>query len=140
MGAWHDNKFLRQFFRRMEVPLPTLAPMAVYLNLPVNTTVGSYRRTWDVVRDFVVALEHLHLRASDCIGGIIPRWGARRRRYQLDRRFDWEELVMRVHNSIPSLRQSSGQEHATSCQPSSGKASAAKVSAVIGCVDISHVH
>ena len=82
---------------------PNLAALAIDLNLPVNTAVGAYRRKWEVVRDFVIAQDHIHLRAGECIGGIVPRWDALQQCYHLDRRFGWEELIMRVHNTIPTF-------------------------------------
>ena len=89
-GAWHDEYFSRQYHAHMQITLPNLAILAGDMHLPVNTSVGPQRRKWEVVRDYVIAQDHVHLRAETCIDGIDPHWDAIRQCYHLNRPYDWD--------------------------------------------------
>ena len=88
----------------MQITLPNLAVLANDMHLPVNTSVGPQRRKWEVVRDYVIAQDHVHLRAEACIDGIDPHWDAIRQCYHLNRPYDWDGLLMRVQGTLPAPR------------------------------------
>ena len=77
----------------MHMMFPVIATTIDRYRLPVGPSVGAYRRKWEVVRDLVITMEHLNLRAYECISGVLPTWDALGQCYHFERQYDWEGLL-----------------------------------------------